>query len=320
MTVGIDTRWEGQHGIGRYAREVTGRLTMPWKPLGLGGSPASPATAFARVPTGLVYSPGYNAFVRAKRQVLTLHDLIHLETPWPGRAKYLAYYNAIVKPVVKRTGVVVTVSQTSKRAIADWLQDPSVEIVNAGLGASPAFRPNVAPAEAADPYLMYVGNLREHKNVNVVLDAMVHVPDARLRMLIPQREHDEARRRFATRGVENRVTLLSQLSDDDLASHYRGAVATVMPSTLEGFGLPALESIMAGTPVLYWAGCDAVAETAAGRGMAIDQSGDAAEWAERIAGALSAPSRVDPPAGAYDWDTTALHVNILLKRVDGAHI
>ncbi|WP_029152749.1 glycosyltransferase family 4 protein [Microbacterium gubbeenense] len=308
----VDTRWEGLHGIGRYAREVCSRLTVPWRSLGLAGSPASPTGALARVPSGLVYSPGYNAFRRAERQVLTVHDLIHLETPWPGRAKYLAYYNAIVKPVLKRSGVVITVSETSRRAIAAWLNDSSVEIVNAGLGASPTFRTDVMPAVAKDPYLMYVGNLREHKNITVVLDAMTRVPSSRMRLLIPSNEHSEANRLFAARGLSERVELLAGLSDEELASHYRGAAATVMPSTLEGFGLPALESVMTGTPVLYWHGCSAVAETVGKRGQAIVGAHDVEEWGEAIEDALAGPQRVEPPARAYGWSATAAIVNDVL--------
>lgn len=312
--VWVDTRWEGLHGIGRYAKEVCSRLTVPWSPLDLDGSPASPAGALAKVPSGLVYSPGYNAFRRADRQVLTLHDLIHLETRWPARAKYLAYYNAIVKPVVKRTGVVITVSETSRRAIAEWLNDPTVEIVNAGLGASPAFRPDVEPAPSTDPYLMYVGNLREHKNVRVVLDAMVRVPEAHLRMLIPAREHDEARGLFVARGIQSRVTLLSGLSDDDLAAQYRGAVATVMPSTLEGFGLPALESVMTGTPVLYWRGCASVAETVGDRGTAVESAHDINEWAVAVGQAAASTPRVVSPIGVHRWDATAAKLDDVLRE------
>lgn len=313
MTVLVDTRWDGLHGIARYAREVTSRLTTPWQPLGLTGSPSSPRVAFARVPKGPIYSPGYNAILRRDPQILTVHDLIHLGTAWPGRAKYLAFYNAIIRPAIRRTGVVMTVSETSRAALADWL-GPRVEIVNGGLGSSPAFRPDVAPADAADPYLMYVGNLRAHKNVDVVFDALARVEGARLRMLIPASEHDEARARTSARGIEGRVTLLSGLSDDELARQYRGAAATAMPSTLEGFGLPALESIMTGTPVLYWAGCAAVAETAAGRGAAAERAHDAGEWAALIERALAHPRRVEAPVDAYDWDATAAAVDGVLSR------
>ncbi|GAA1744144.1 glycosyltransferase family 1 protein [Microbacterium paludicola] len=321
MTIHVDTRWDGAHGIARYAREVVARLTVPWQALPFDGSPSSPADALRRLPqdarSGLVYSPGYNAFTRARRQVLTLHDLIHLQTDWPGRAKYLAYYNLVVRPVVRRTGVVLTVSETSRQIVRDWLHDDSVDVVNAGIGASADFTPDVTPADSDAPYLMYVGNLRRHKNVTVVLDALTRVPDARLRILIPASEQDELRALVAERSLEQRVTPLGRIDDAALAAEYRGAAATVMPSTLEGFGLPALESVMTGTPVLYWQGCAAVAETAAGRGRAVAEAHDAQEWAAAIEDALAHPRRVDAPVGRYSWDETARMVDEVLRDASG---
>ncbi len=313
--VAIDTRWDGIAGIQRYSREVLPRLTTPWQSLGLDGDHLAPLDALRAVPRDrLIYSPGYNAFVRAKRQLVTLHDLIQLQTPWPGRAKYLAYYRLVVRPVVRRTGVVLTVSETSKALIEEWLDDDAVQVVNAGIGCSDAFRADVAPA-TGDPYLMYVGNLRAHKNVEVVLDALGRVPDARLRMLLPAREHEQAERMAAERGISARVELLAGIDDAALARHYRGAAATVMPSTLEGFGLPALESVMTGTPVLFWRGCAAVAETVGDRGRAVENATDVQEWAGAIRSALASPRRVDPPASGYDWDATARTIDATLGEL-----
>ncbi|MBP2437036.1 glycosyltransferase family 4 protein [Microbacterium amylolyticum] len=315
MTTWIDTRWDGQHGIGRYAREIYPRLTVESSPLPVRGATASGLNAIKRVPKGLIYSPGYAAFARAERQVMTIHDLIHLQTPWPQRAKYLAFYNAVARPVIRRAGVVFTVSETSRRAIAAWLKDPSVEIINAGLGSSDAFRTDVEAAPADDPYVMYVGNLRAHKNLRTVLRALKHLPGAHLRALIPAGEHDEAHAICDRLRITDRVQLLAGLSDDDLARQYRGASATVMPSVVEGFGLPPLESIMTGTPVIFWEGCSAVAETVGDDGWAIEDSQDAVEWADRIEDAVNAHRRVMPQTRTYDWDATAATIDGVLKRL-----
>jgi glycosyltransferase involved in cell wall biosynthesis len=156
---------------------------------------------------------------------------------------------------------------------------------------------------------MFVGNLRAHKNLRIVLDAMTRVPDATLRALLPADEHEEARAVLASRGLERRVQLLAGLDDDQLARQYRGATATVMPSTLEGFGLPALESIMTGTPVFYWQGCAAVAETVVGHGTAVGSADDPGEWAYAIGKAFATPRRVEPPSSGYDWDETAARID-----------
>ncbi|MGO2188056.1 MAG: glycosyltransferase [Microbacterium gubbeenense] len=314
MTLWIDRRWSGQHGIGRYAAEVYSRLSVRGEILQVSSPTAAGLSAFASVPKGLIYSPGYGAFVRAERQILTIHDLIHLQTPWPGRAKYAAYYNAIARPVIRRSGVVLTVSETSRQAIADWLRDPSVEIVNAGIGASTAFHVDVVPAEADTPYVMYVGNLREHKNLRTVIRALKHTPGIALRALVPASEHAAALEYATEHRVADQLVLFAGISDDELARQYRGAVATVMPSVLEGFGLPPLESVMTGTPVIFWRGCAAVAETVEDRGWAVDDAYKSEAWAERMIEAESKRQRVTPPTGRYDWSSTVNTIDSTLRK------
>lgn len=314
MTLWIDRRWSGQHGIGRYAAEIYSRLNVQGETLQVSAPTAAGVSAFARVPKGLIYSPGYAAFVRAERQILTIHDLIHLQTPWRQRAKYVAYYNAIARPVIRRSGVVLTVSETSRQAITDWLRDPSVEIVNAGIGASTAFHVDVVPAEANAPYVMYVGNLREHKNLRTVIRALKHAPDISLRALIPASEHTAALEYAREHRVADQLMLLAGISDDELARQYRGAVATVMPSVVEGFGLPPLESVMTGTPVIFWSGCAAVAETVEDRGWTVNDAHESREWAERMIEAEHRREQVTPPTRRYDWSHTAKIIDSVLRK------
>lgn len=319
MTVYVDDRYRGAHGIGRYAAEVTSRLHTPWRSLGLSGSPHSPTDAFRMLPPlppgSVVYSPGYGALVRAPRQVLTIHDLIQLRLPMPQRMKFAAYYAGPVRQTVRRAGVVLTVSETSAREIREWLRDDSVRIVNAGNGCSAAFTVD-GPAEAAtDPYVLFVGNLRRHKNLDVVLRALVAAPGVRLRAVVPLREVAEANARARALGIAGRVEWVHGVDDTQLARLYRGAAATVMPSTDEGFGLPALESVACGVPVVFWGGCEAVAEVVGDRGWATAHPRDAEEWAAALLTAVDAPRRVAPPVGAHDWDHAARIVTDILTHL-----
>lgn len=319
MTVLVDDRYRGAHGIGRYAAEVLPRLTLPWEPLRLGGTPFSPVDAFrsvgaASAPDALMYSPGYGALVRARRQLLTLHDLIQLSSPGLGRWKFAAYYSGPVRDVVRRTGVVLTVSETSARALRSWVNDDDVEIVNAGNGCSDAFHPREGEMRPSDPYVLFVGNGRAHKNLDVVLDALASAPDVRLVAVVPEREIGDLEARAAHRHVDARVRWVSGVDDEWLADLYRGAAATVMPSTLEGFGLPALESIRCGTPVVYWAGCESIAEIVEDRGHAVSSAGDAQEWALALVDAVTAERQVVPPDG-YDWNRTAGIISATITRL-----
>src|SRR4051794_23961987 len=81
LMIVVDGRWDGAHGIGRYAREVLLRLDTPWRPLRMSGRPASSLDPLRprRLRRGdLLYSPGYNPACLVPRQVITIHDLIHL--------------------------------------------------------------------------------------------------------------------------------------------------------------------------------------------------------------------------------------------------
>lgn len=314
----VDDRYRGAHGIGRYAREVLARLRPQWQPLGLDGSPHAPLDAFRRLPglddRAVVYSPGYGALVRAPHQVLTIHDLIQLRSPWPQRAKFIPYYAGPVCSAVRRAGVVLTVSETSARAIREWLRDDAVRVVNAGNGCSAAFQPEGPAEDAAEPYVVFVGNMRRHKNLDVVLRALAIADGVKLRAVVPQREIAAAAAHAAELLVADRVDWLHDVDDEQLAALYRGAAATVMPSTLEGFGLPALESIACGVPVVFWRGCESVAEIVGDRGWALESAADAADWAAALNAAVEARRRVTPPVGAHDWNRTAAVISDVLEQ------
>jgi glycosyltransferase involved in cell wall biosynthesis len=218
---------------------------------------------------------------------------------------------------VRRAGVVLTVSETSADAIRAWVRDDAVEVINAGNGCSAAFTPDGPREEAVEPYVLFVGNTRAHKNLDVVLRAMAVATGIRLLAVVPESETAAVRAAAERIGIAGRVDVITGVDDERLAELYRGAAATAMPSLLEGFGLPALESVSSGTPVIHWSGCRAVAEIVAGRGWAVADAYDAHEWAAAMVEAAASPRAVEPPTGAYDWDRTAGVVTEALRRALG---
>ncbi|WP_431030739.1 glycosyltransferase family 4 protein [Plantibacter sp. RU18] len=310
-----DTRWSGVHGIGRYASEVLPRLSVEWSALDVSGKPSDPQDflRLRRTPAGeTIYSPGYNGFLARSPQVVTVHDLIHLHPTTNRRAVYLAHYSAVLRPIIRRNRLVLTVSETSKRAIEEWVDDDRVRVVNAGNGLSEAFYPGEpSAAEASAPYFLYVGNLRAHKNVDVVFRALARVPEAKLVVVVNDREGAE--RRAAELGVVDRVEVRSGLSDPELADLYRGAVATVFPSLVEGFGLPAVESIACGTPVIFWEGCESIAEISRGQGLPVADAHDDLAWSDALRTALADRPRATAPAASYSWDRTSEIVSNVLR-------
>jgi glycosyltransferase involved in cell wall biosynthesis len=314
----VDSRWSGQNGIGRYSREVLSRLAFDWSAIEQSGSPSSPHDFLTKnvrvggIRPDAIYSPGYNGFLRGVPQTVTVHDLIHLEGP--SAAKYRPYYNLFLRPLIKKNRHVITVSETSKRHIEKWLDDDSVTVVNAGNASSSDFHPKGAAFESPRPYFLYVGNLRAHKNVETVVRALAAVEAADLFFVTSDGE--AALALGEKYGVSSRIRVFSGIDDVQLAELYRGARATVQPSLLEGFGLPALEAALSGSPVIFFDGCESVREICAGGGISVGDSSDAREWSAAMASVAEGDKF---PAGMvraeqYSWSSVAAKVEQTVLR------
>ena len=284
ISLAIDRRWNGNHGIARYGREVLSRLTIDSTPLAASARPGSPLDLLlprrAQGATA-IYSPGYNAGIARIPQYVTVHDLIHLAH---AGSRHRGYYENILKPAIRAAGTVFTVSETSADALREWLGDDSIDVVNTGNGCSASFRPKGESRSLSLPYVLYVGNLKPHKNFEVIPAALSRTRDVGL--VVITSDVDEAKSMAERYGVSDRTHYIDGASDEELASWYRGAEATIVPSKLEGFGLPALESLSSGTPVIYWAGCRSVAEICGTDGLAVEDADCVDGWLDAVQDAV----------------------------------
>ncbi len=180
------------------------------------------------------HAPHYVVPMTRVPLVVTIHDLIHLHQPMRNPLAPL-YARMMIRRAVSRACRVLTVTNAVKAQLESELGARNVIVTPNGVGAT-----STSSVERSD-FFLYVGNDKPHKNVDTLIDAFANVPDARLILVGAPFDRFRGRDRVEVRGF---------VSDDELSSLYRSAIALVMPSLEEGFGLPALEAMAHGTAVI----------------------------------------------------------------------
>jgi glycosyltransferase involved in cell wall biosynthesis len=313
-----DGRWAGRHGIARHAHEVGRRLEGSYHILKPGRvSPTSPIDALylrgvLRLGRGdLFVTPGFNASLAGPyRQLVTVHDLIHLRVDdESSRAKRL-YYKRVVLPAIRSSQRVLTGSQFSRNELIAWTGLPPEAVVAVGYGCSfpPATRAERDGAAATEGRtVLFVGNPKPHKNLSLVVAALRHM-SADVRVVTVGVPYDYVAEKCEAYGVAlSRFNVLQRLSDAELRELYIAAACVALPSTYEGFGLAALEGMAVGTATAY--ACDAVDEVVGPLGFRSASTTDGEAYADVLAKAMaidgSARRNLIARAKTFSWDDTA---------------
>jgi glycosyltransferase involved in cell wall biosynthesis len=319
-----DARWVGSHGIGRFVSEVLRRLPEHRR-LTSGPKPLSAADPFwlawqlaTRRPR-LYFSPGFNPPpLGSVPFVFTIHDLIHIQVPAETTLTKHLYYRVIVKPACRRARRVLTVSEYSRAQILRWSGLPPDRVVNVGNGVGPPFQPEGPRRRAGYPYVLYVGNSRPHKGLLSLLLAFRGISCPDLRLVLAGRISTEIARRVKSLGIERRTEIIGAPTDEDLASLYRGALCLVLPSLVEGFGLPALEGMACGTPVIA-SRASALPEVVGEAGVLVDPLDVSAiqREMESVSGSPERQSAMRAKgierARQFTWDKVAAKVRAVLE-------
>jgi glycosyltransferase involved in cell wall biosynthesis len=220
-----------------------------------------------RARVDLFHAPHYVVSPLTPRPyVVTIHDCIHLRFPQylPNRAAHL-YARAMMTVAARRAKKILTVSHASKDDILHFLGVPSekVEVIYNGLDQRLAASPT--PDEIArvrdrfmltSPFVLYTGNIKPHKNVDRLIEAYASLrqrghEDVKLLIIGEEISRFPNLRRLVHRHqLHGHVRFFGFVPDATLSVLYRLASVFVFPSLYEGFGLPPLEAMAAGVPVI----------------------------------------------------------------------
>ncbi|MFJ3407447.1 glycosyltransferase family 4 protein [Promicromonospora sp. NPDC090134] len=347
MKIVVDCRYlrVGRHdGISRYTAGIVTALArlhpvevlvdderqlahlppgLPWHRVSAPTSWREPFVArqVRRTGADVVFSPmqTMGTWGRDYRVVLTLHDLIYYRHPTPPRnlpapvrllwrAFHLAWWPQ--RLLLNRADAVVTVSETTRDLIARHrlTRRPVTVVPNA-----PDPVPDL-PRAPRTRSLVYMGSFMPYKNVELPARAMTRLPGWELHLMSPVTA--EQRSRLTELAGEGTLVFHDGASDEAYRDVLRGATALVSGSRDEGFGLPLVEAMTLGTPLVVSdipvfrevggpAGAYVDPDDVDGFVAAVRELDDPRTWAER-----SAAARLR--AAGYDWDTSAKTLLALL--------
>jgi glycosyltransferase involved in cell wall biosynthesis len=266
----------------------------------------------ARAGAHALLCPANLAPVAFGRTVVVLHDAAPLRHPGWYSPAYAALQARMLPAIARRALHVVTVSEFSRRELVELLGlDPAAISVVAG-GVDPRFAAAL-PARRARPYILCVASHTARKNLAALGPAARALAAEGVELVVAGGHRPQ----FAREEGLGDLTLLGAVADAELPGLYAGAEAFVLPSVYEGFGLPVLEAMAAGTPVVT-TDVTALPEAAGGaarlvapeagalRDALLDLLGDAGER-DRLRAAGRAR------AAGFTWDATARAVDAVLS-------
>lgn len=218
----------------------------------------------------LVHFPHFNVplFYR-KKFVVTIHDLILIHFPTVRGTtlnplfywlKYLAY-KLVINSAVKRSEKIIAVSKSTKEDILKNYRVGAEKIeVTYEAADVPESRQNqnedaiLRKYDIIKPYLLYVGNAYPHKNLEALVLALKNLnttkPDLKLALVGKEDYFYKRLKKYAFESGNKNVIFAGFAPDSDLDAIYRNCEAYVFPSLYEGFGLPPLEAMARGAPVI----------------------------------------------------------------------
>jgi glycosyltransferase involved in cell wall biosynthesis len=280
-------RYEHHDGISRFSTELFSALAkqtvvialisdqsvLKWLPADteyiVGNSPTNPLAELGltrklnKFGATHVFSPMQTMGSLGKRYklVLTLHDLIYYSHPkaprflsLPVRIAWRLYHLSFtpIRLLLNRADAVVTVSETSKTLIIGrGLTRKAVHVIyNAQASFSPKIEVAGQISESSRNKLVYMGSFMEYKNVEVLVQAMKRLPEYELVLLSKIAKKRESTLRTIAGGAESRITFRNGVTDLEYSNELAGAFALVSASKDEGFGIPLVEAMGHGTPLI----------------------------------------------------------------------
>ncbi len=198
----------------------------------------------------MFWNPGFiPALPTGIKSVVTVHDLTHLHF---YTKSHRLYYNTLFRPLYRCCDLIICVSNFTRNEFLNWSGINENKVVVIPNAIEPNFSNLANPVIGGRPYLFYAGNRRSYKNVPLIVEAFFRSDLHKVGYdLLLTGSPDITLLEIAKKiGNVNNLKFLGFLTDQQLVAYYKGATAVLFLSSYEGFGLPILEAMACGTPIL----------------------------------------------------------------------
>lgn len=213
------------------------------------------------------FGPNFRgAFAPGLKTVITVHDMAHEYYPETVQDHVLKYFRTDFPSQVERSHLIIAVSETTRRDVINFLNVPEEKVKVVYNGVSSEFRPVTDVARRAEVrqryalpehFLLMVGSIQPRKNVTGVLSAVGRLvrksPSSPLHLVLAggsSWKSDELKKIISDNGLTDYVHFTGYVPEEDLTTLYSMSDIFLFPSLYEGFGLPVIEAMACGVPVV----------------------------------------------------------------------
>ena len=211
----------------------------------------------------ILHSPGFIAPLKmTAKSIVTIHDMTFFSHPQYHTRFKQYYFKKMIPLTVKKANIIIADSENTKKDIHKYLNTEKSKIITIHLGASEDFKKidrNKAKKFISKKYsiknkfILFVGMIEPRKNLQRLVDAFIQIKNPELKIVIVGKkgwQMEEFFKMIKDSKLEDTIIFPGYVPDEDLVKFYNAAEIFVYPSIYEGFGIPVLEALACGCPVI----------------------------------------------------------------------